>query len=202
MLIAVRHGKTSSNEQGHEKLRGWLPIGLNEEGMEDSQRTADYLSDLEGVDGIYCSDLVRTVQSADPICRVLGLPLQATDRLRDLNTGDFAGGEISPALLKTLQDYILHPDKVIPGGESVGEWIDRVGSMFKMLVESHELNIAVVHGRGMTLLLALCKTQGDYPDVDTLLLLPPVSPSGVMIVGHDWKLVYMSQKEPDQSRLS
>ena len=50
MLIAIRHGSTPLNSEGAgEKSRGWLPVGLSHQGVNEMMDTADSLRGLEDV---------------------------------------------------------------------------------------------------------------------------------------------------------
>lgn len=203
MLIGVRHGETASNTGGEEKLRGWLPIPLTLEGMKSSAAVADLLKELK-VDAthLYCSDLVRTVQSAHAIGMALDMLIEPLEDLRDFNTGDFAGSDITPELISKIKGYIHDPEKVIPGGESYESFLTRIVPHLTEWVESAETIILVDHGRVMTLLAALCKGKGEEPDLDTLLQPPPIDPSGLLIIGTDWTLHYSTPKQDDSNRQS
>lgn len=187
MLICVRHGKTSYNEDGVEKLRGWLPIPLMVEGSEASHVTADILSHLDGVDHVYTSPLLRTVQSATPVGHKLGKELEPVEWLKDWDTGH-TGQEVQETL-PIIHGMIDHPDRK-DGGESYNEFLDRCVPGLIEHVQGDEVCIAITHNRVMTLIRALCKTGGEYPDTKTLKRKAPVEPSGFMVIGPDWQIEY------------
>lgn len=187
MLIAVRHGRTHMNEDGVEKLRGWLPIPLMVEGSESSHQTADKLSKLDGVDHVYTSPLIRTIQSSTPIGHKLGLELEPVEWLKDWDTGH-TGQEVEKTL-PIIHGLIDHPDKK-DGGESYNEFLDRCVPRLLEEIKSDEVSIAVTHNRVMTLLRALCKTGGEYPDTKLLKRKAPVEPSGFMVIGPDFCIEY------------
>ena len=197
MLIAVRHGSTKLNgAHGGERTRGWLPVPLTLQGMQEIAETADALGDLEGVDGLYSSDLVRAVQSAQEIARVLGMELQPTEELRDWNLGDLAGERIASILPQT-HHLIDHPDEKAPGGESYNTFLERAVPFLTKLVESKKLNIAVAHNRIITLLAALCKQEGDFPDPQLVKKKGPVDPAGLLIIDPSWKITYTHKQAGD-----
>lgn len=202
MLIFVRHGATSSNEIGHEKLRGWLPIPVTLEGMHEVQRTAEALSEMEGgVDAIYCGTLVRVVQSASEIAMAMEMELQPKDEFNDWNTGDFAGEPVQETL-KDLHSHIRSPEKPVPNGESFQQFLDRIVPELKALVEDDNLNILVSSGRVSTLLNSLKASGGEKPDVQILLGKPPIDPAGVFILDNDWTVVFQTKKDAASKGLS
>jgi broad specificity phosphatase PhoE len=197
MLIAIRHGHTTLNEDGSERLRGWLPVPLTLEGMKASRETAESLSALEDVYSLYTSDLVRAVQAAEEVAQVLSIELEPREELRDWNYGDLSGKLVDNATINALHDYMEHPNKVPKNGSSFQEFLDRTIPFLTELVESEEICIAVTHNRVLTLLNALCKTKGDYPHMDTLKKKGPIDPSGIMIVNRDWKIEFKTKLDTD-----
>lgn len=192
MIIAVRHGKTGFNENGKEKTRGWLPIPLTLEGMKGIIATANDLEDVEGVEAIYCSDLVRAVQSAEEIAHVLVMEIEPRDALRDWNYGDMTGKELKE-VLPQIHHYIDNPKEVPPKGESYEAFLKRAVPLLRSLIEDSALYIVVTHNRVMTLISALCKTKGKDAHVATMKDKGPVPPAGVMIVRHDWSIAYKTE---------
>jgi len=195
MLIAVRHGDTKMNGgDGKERSRGWLPVPLNAEGVAHAAQTAQKLARVkDDIQSVHTSDLVRAVQTAHEIGVTLGKEIEPTPKLRDWNVGDYAGQEISKILPHTLK-LIDNPDEPAPGGESYNDYMDRAIPFLRTLVESPDVHVAVNHNRTMTLLHALTKNGGDYPDVNTLKGKGPVKPGGFMVVSPDWKVLHMEGK--------
>lgn len=178
------------NEDGSEKMRGWLPIPLTLEGMKDAHDTGEILEEIEGITAIFTSDLVRAVQSATEIGNALNMMITPMEELRDWNTGDLAGQYVQDNLEK-IHGYIDNPTKKIPGGESYQNFLDRLVPFLESLIEDDELHLVVTHNRVMTLLRALCKTGGDYPDNTLLKQKAPVEPSGFMLINQDWEITYV-----------
>lgn len=174
------------NSSAGERSRGWLPIGLSHQGMNEMADTADVLSGIEGVDGLHCSDLPRAVQSAHEVGRTLGMEIQPTPELRDWNVGDLAGQPISQ-ILPLTHHLIDNPDTPAPGGESYNQFVDRAVPFLDKLINSPERHIAVTHNRVMTLLQSMIQTGGSHPDPNVLKGKGPVEPSGVMVVGPGWE---------------
>jgi broad specificity phosphatase PhoE len=187
VLIAVRHGRTSMNEDGVEKLRGWLPIALMVEGCEASYQTADKLARLDDVVAVYTSPLIRAIQSATPVGHKLGIELEPVEWLKDWDTGH-TGQEVEETL-PIIHNLIDHPD-LKDGGESYNEFLDRCIPALRKHIISDEVCIAVTHNRVITLIRGLCKTGGEYPDTKLLKRKAPVEPSGFIVVSPTFEIEY------------
>lgn len=196
MLIAIRHGDTKMNGgDGKERSRGWLPVSLTPEGVNHAAKTAQKLARVKDeINSVHTSDLVRAVQTAHEIGVTLGKTIDATPKLRDWNVGSLAGQEI-PKILPETHRLIDHPDEPAPDGESYNDFMDRAIPYMRNLVESPDVHVAVVHNRNMTLLHALSKNGGEYPDKATLKGKGPVKPGGFMAISPEWKVLHMENKQ-------
>lgn len=201
MIVFVRHGKTESNNVGHEKLRGWLPVPLSLEGMEQAEEIAYNLSGLEDVKEICCGTLVRVVQTAQEVAEALEMEISPCEELNDWNTGEYAGRGV-PETLKTLHDHIQYPLKPVKGGEPFQFFLDRIVPVLNEKVKSKDLYVVISSGRVATLLKALSRNKGKEPDTDILLGKPPISPAGILIVDANWRITYTTEKEPGEKSLS
>lgn len=195
VLIAIRHGHTAYNEDGKEKLRGWLPVPLDNNGMLQSMRTAARLKNLslDGIKTVHTSDLPRAVQTAQEIASTLGLTVEPHPELKDWNVGKFTGTDVNDSL-DGVHHYIDHPNEIVPKGESYKDFYSRAVPFLKKLVESDDMNMAVTHNRVMTLLNALSQNNGKVPNSSALKKKGPVEPGGILIVNPDWSSIAVDEK--------
>lgn len=183
MLLAVRHARTSFNEDGHEKLRGWLPIPLSPEGIQESHQTAQFLARLKlPIQSFQTSPLKRALQTAAIVGQALGHPPQPTDALKDWNVGVLAGKSVMDTL-PIVHKYLTHPDIVPPQGEAYQTFRQRVEPLLVQLIADAGTHLVVSHNRVMTLLSAIAH-QNDK----LLLQRGPVEPGGVVVVKPDRSL--------------
>lgn len=204
MLIAIRHGKTEFNHSasGKERVRGYLPVPLTKEGMTKATEVAQMLATkVKNPVGIFSSDTVRAVQSAHELGKAFNLPIRPSEKLRSFDTGNLDGKPLNDTALKTIEDAVKHPTTPIPGGESYQAFMDRVVPILTKMVTDPKPYLLIGHGRVLTLLKALCDGKGD-PKPSTLLEDVPVDPSGIMVVGRDWKLHYSSPKADTDTKNS
>jgi probable phosphoglycerate mutase len=151
-LILVRHGKTVLNSlDDSEKLRGWLDVPLNDEGLEEAEMTARQVAQYP-IAAIYCSDLLRARQTAAAIAKATKLTAISTHELRPWNVGSLAGKQVSK-ILDELQQLELDPSRPAPDGESFFQFYDRYSLKLKELLniadQSSGCIVAVTHVRNL-----------------------------------------------------
>jgi broad specificity phosphatase PhoE len=146
-LLIIRHGHTCLNLPGRdERLRGWLDLPLDQEGLAEAAETAELIERNYEVDAIYSSDLRRARQTAEVLRRKTAAPLACTGDLRPWNLGVFCGQrvrEIIPFLTLLNQ----HPELAAPSGESFYQFYGRYAHRLRSLLSEAEASpnsIAVV----------------------------------------------------------
>ncbi len=127
-ICIARHGETDWNKRG--VLQGWLDVPINALGRTQAHALAASLADA-GFDAVWSSPLARSRETADIVCRVLGLPPPSChEGLKEKNFGAVQGipknelAELNPALLEQI--LRRNPAAEFAGGESLDEFADRV----------------------------------------------------------------------------
>ena len=151
-LILVRHGHTPLNGQGKdERLRAWLDIPLDQQGLQEADETAQKLAQYP-VTTIFSSDLKRARQTAGKIQEATGAEVSTTDELRPWNLGIF-GGQLLREIIPFLNLLNEHPEMPAPNGESFHQFYDRYSgrlhAMLKAADESDGCVVAVTHVRNL-----------------------------------------------------
>lgn len=126
LAYLVRHGETEENAENC--FRGWNDPPLNDNGMEAAVLVANFFA-YERIGRVVCSDLSRAMQTAQAIMDTgtVACPYLSTDfNLRPWNIGGFAGKEKNAENLKKLSRYIKSPETVIPDGESLATFRQRI----------------------------------------------------------------------------
>jgi broad specificity phosphatase PhoE len=146
-LLIIRHGHTSLNMPGRdERLRGWLDVPLDSEGLEEAAVTAGQVHTRHTVDAIYCSDLRRARQTAEVLRKQTKAPVTTTSDLRPWNLGVFCGQRVRE-ILPFLNLLNQHLDLAAPSGESFYQFYGRYAHRLKELLtlaEASPNSIAVV----------------------------------------------------------
>ena len=93
-LFLVRHGETTHNLTG--LIQGWSAGELTARGRRQAEKLADELRTF-GIEAVFCSDLLRAVQTAEIVSRNLAVPVFTDWLLRERQFGRMEGmsvGEI------------------------------------------------------------------------------------------------------------
>lgn len=144
----VRHGETEWNAAG--RLQGQGDSPLTATGRAQAEAAAIFLArTLAGHQGLslVASPLPRTMATARPIARALGLPIEEDRRLMEIGLGAFEGLTWDEVALAHGQ-AIAGTDKGgryfrAPGGESHAAMLERLGAW---LAAVDRPTVAVSHG--------------------------------------------------------
>lgn len=152
-LLIVRHGHTSLNLPGRdERLRGWLDVPLDGQGLEEAASTAEEINSIGPVDAIYCSDLRRARQTAEALRKRTKAPVTPTSDLRPWNLGVFCGERVRD-ILPFLNLLNQHLDLAAPSGESFfqfyGRYSHRLNELLRLAEESRNCIAVVTHVRNL-----------------------------------------------------
>ena len=144
-VLLIRHGESRGNAE--RRFGGHSPTPLSELGHRQAEATARSLA-RERVTAIYSSDLLRAVQTAEPLARATGLEITKTSALRERSVGLMEGLTFEDAAAAHPEEYaaLLRRDfeHVLAGGESYRQLLDRAAA---------QLDRAVEQNRGGTLAL-------------------------------------------------
>ena len=154
-LILIRHGEAEHHVRA--MTGGWTDLPLTERGREDAATTARFLAEQSpfAPRSLLTSDLKRASQTAEIISAALGLPLERSPSLRELNNGVAAGRTTAEAQALELPrtqpglDWIPYPE-----AESWRMLYDRIASLHADLeAEGRDACVVVSHGNAMTCLI-------------------------------------------------
>jgi probable phosphoglycerate mutase len=138
-LILCRHGESQDNRA--RRFGGHGPTPLTDKGREQALATGRRLARV-GVDVLYSSDLVRTVQTAEGIAAALTIAPTFTPALRERSVGVFTGLSFEQVRAEYPDDYraLLLKDAEArpPGGESYAECRDRVSAFLERILIEHK----------------------------------------------------------------
>jgi len=137
-VLLVRHGQSQGNAE--RRFGGHTATPLSELGHRQAEATARALAS-EGVTAVYSSDLLRAVQTAEPLARATGLEITRTPALRERGVGLMDGLTFEEAAAAHPEEYaaLLRRDfeHVLAGGESYRQLLDRAAAGLDLAVERH-----------------------------------------------------------------
>lgn len=132
-FIAMRHGESEANllrilTSDREKYP------LTVQGIEQVENSVSQLLDVN-LNGILCSPVLRTRQTAEIASRILGIPVEVEERLRETDVGPYEGKSV---------DNLFGLDRSSLGIESWSSHVSRMRSAVSSrdgsyLIVSHEL---------------------------------------------------------------
>ena len=156
-ILLLRHGQSEGNEGG--RFGGHGPTPLTPLGRAQAAATANALAAEDALDAIYASDLVRAMQTAEPICAAMQLQLRTTPALRERSVGNFTGLTFTEAEARHPVEFAAmmarDPDACPPAGASARARLAHVGQFFDATVAQHagERVLFVSHAFTLNLLL-------------------------------------------------
>jgi 2,3-bisphosphoglycerate-dependent phosphoglycerate mutase len=148
-LILIRHGETDWNREL--RFQGQVDVPLNATGHEQALRVARRLAGST-VHHIYCSDLLRTRETADPSATELALQLVPDAGLREQNFGAVDGmrvDDIKAQHAEAWDQWIrFDADYAFTGGESTRQFHTRVMQSLRRIAAAHpgQTLLVVTHG--------------------------------------------------------
>jgi len=156
-LFLIRHGQSAGNAEG--RFGGHGPTPLSELGRHQAEATAEALA-KDGVNAIYSSDLDRAVQTAEPLARLLNIPVRTTRAFRERNVGVLEGLTFDESREHHPKDYYALVNRnvhhVITKGESYRHLLRRAtGELWEILRNHQGQRIAIYSHTGAICFLTL-----------------------------------------------
>jgi broad specificity phosphatase PhoE len=156
-LYLVRHGQSAGNAEG--RFGGHSATPLSDLGREQARLTAQALA-RENIGAIYASDLLRTMQTAEPLGELLNIPVVATPAFRERHVGVLEGLTFDESKVAHPQDYYALVNRnihhVITNGESYRHLLRRATGELRNILRTHQgEKIAVFSHTGVICFLTL-----------------------------------------------
>ena len=155
-LIIVRHAEAEGNYK--RLFHGWSDGEITEKGHIQAARAAERLKDIK-MDVLYSSSLKRTMQTAGYISKVKDLPIIRTDKLKEINGGDWEGESWETLPQKWPEEYHTWENTPhlhrMPNGENMEEFQKRLIEEIKHIINMNKgRHICIVtHGTAIRALL-------------------------------------------------
>lgn len=140
VLYVARHGSTDLNQA--DCFRGDANPPLSAKGYREANQLAHYLQPID-FSFIVASAKTRAETTADIITLAKMVDGKKPDFSKNpllfpWSVGNFSGKPKNKENLDKLQEYIDDPGKVVPGGESLNTFRDRVRPLIEEAVETSE----------------------------------------------------------------
>ena len=187
-ICFVRHGETDWNKEL--RMQGHIDLALNAKGEAQALAVGPRFVGVQAA-ALYCSDLLRARQTAQPIAEALGLPMVLLPALRERHFGRCEGKTFDEILVLHEEDAHAiesrDPDYAAPGGgESRRQHTTRVLACIGRLVKDHpgQTIVAVTHGGVLDVIHH--RVHGLPPEAPRDFPIPNTGLNWVSISGDQW----------------
>lgn len=156
-VLLIRHGQSRGNAE--RRFGGHTSTPLSTKGHKQAEATARSLKS-ESLTAIYSSDLARAMETAKPLSKLIGLPINDTDAFRERSVGVMEGLTFEDAAQQHPEQYaaLLRRDfeHVLTGGESYRQLLDRAWQKLdEIIAQNRGGRIAVFSHTGTICILTL-----------------------------------------------
>src|SRR4026209_2110604 len=156
-VLLIRHGQSKGNAE--RRFGGHTATPLSARGHRQAEITARTLKS-ESLTAIYSSDLARAMETARPLSKLTGLPINGTQAFRERSVGVMEGLTFEDAAQQHPEQYaaLLRRDfeHVLTGGESYRQLLDRAWQKLdEIIAQNQGGRIAVFSHTGTICILAL-----------------------------------------------
>lgn len=157
VVLLIRHGENEYVKKG--RLAGRLPgVHLNEKGQEQAKNLAEKLTGAP-IKAIYSSPLERTMETAEPIAKALGLEVIPRMGLVEVDVGKWQDKKLKRLSRHKLWQTVQTRPSIMrfPGGESFEEAQYRIYQEIDQLCsqyESKDMFACVLHSDPIKLAIA------------------------------------------------
>lgn len=174
-IYLIRHGQTNWNKE--KRIQGTIDIELNEEGIKEAKRCANYfLKEKIIPDKIYCSDKKRAIKTATILGEKFLLKPVITKDLQEINLGIWQGKKWGEVIEKYPYEFNLFEGEnckffKLHMGESYVDVIERVMKRLKIICKKERVkNIFVVTHGAVIMTLRLFLNDKNWTKKDTSLI--------------------------------
>lgn len=184
----ARHGKDDDTVRG-----GWGQQPLTDEGKAQAVNLASFVQSQDlGIKYIYSSDLLRAMQTAQPVAEKLRLPIIPMPKFREVNNGTLAGmkNKLANEMYPGLYWNTLGWEQQYPGGESPRDFYERISMAWeifqKIILERNENVLLVTHGGVINVILSIVNHK-DYSNKTALRKIRNAELLALEYQGGEWK---------------
>ncbi|NQY79385.1 MAG: histidine phosphatase family protein [Candidatus Caenarcaniphilales bacterium] len=142
----IRHGELKGNSNS--RIPSQDDEGLNPDGVLEAELISSYFQDIK-VDSVFSSPCMSSVQTTDIIAKNIGLPtFFKHSGLVDKKEGDWSGKtywQLHEEAPKAWEKWSKDPINFCPpNGESVKDFVARVGRAFKDIIKNYEIGQKII----------------------------------------------------------
>ena len=184
-VILIRHGESEANRE--DIFAGHLNVDLMPKGVEQAQKTAQYIVENYTVDKIYASDLKRAYKTGKTLADKLGMEIIADKRFREIDAGEWDGIKFNELGDKYAEDFRIWRDDIAnakcTGGESVEDLRKRVFGAATEVAENNDRKTVVIATHATP--IRVMQTYVQMGSLEKMNDIPWVSNASVSVFEYD-----------------
>ena len=167
-VLLIRHGQSKGNAE--RRFGGHTSTPLSARGHKQAEATAKTLKS-ESLTAIFSSDLARAMETARPLSKLTGLPVNGTNAFRERSVGVMEGLTFEDAAQQHPEEYaaLLRRDfeHVLAGGESYRQLLDRARNKLDEIISANLGGRIVVFSHTGTICILALHLMGalDSPEL-------------------------------------
>lgn len=165
-LFFVRHGQTDSNVAG--LFHGATDVPLNAVGLRQAELVAERIRQIEHLQALHSSPMQRALRTAHAISARTGLRPFLQPLLAEMHFGEAEGltlDQLRERYPEIMQRFLDPTDRSVgfPGGESRGQFHDRVRQTIDRIATLHQGERIVIVAHGGVISSAIAQMLGEDP---------------------------------------
>lgn len=206
LVLLVRHGQTPTTG----KVLPGRAAGLHlaDKGREQAEAVAERIAalrtDKRKVAAVYASPMERTLETAAPIAKALGLRVRRHKGLLEADFGDWTGQELNK--LNKLPEWKTvqrNPSGFrFPGGESFTEMQTRITGAVQDLCRTHPGETVVAVSHADPIKAAVADAAGAHLDAFQRFVISPCSITAVLVSDSSATLLTVNSVGDDLTTLA
>jgi len=195
-LLMIRHGESEANR--NKLFAGNLDADLQNNGLKQAQKTAEFIAANYKVDKVYASDLKRAFKTGKCVADLVGVEIIPNKNLREISAGKWEGISFDDLAVNYADDYNVWLTDIgnacCTGGESVKQLGKRI---------MDELTAIASANGGKTIVIAthatpirVMQTLVQYGNLDNMKSVSWVTNASVTTFEYEngvWRCVKVSQ---------
>lgn len=189
-LIIIRHGYSKANKE--KCFSGQMDVPLDDIGVAQAALTAKYVLANYKVDRIYVSDLIRAIDTVQPIANALQMPIIKDRQLREVDVGVWQGMPVAEVQEKYPEQYAFHKAHIglthFEGGEKYADFVVRAKTAIEKIAAQNEGKTVVIGTHGG--LVRALRSVWDSVPLENIKSIPPLPNASVTVVEYENKNVH------------
>lgn len=183
-LIFVRHAEAEGNLK--RIFHGWTDSEITEKGHEQARLAAERLEEID-IDVIYSSSMKRTLQTAGYISELKGLPIIRTDKLKEINGGEWEGKTWEELPKKWPEQHNTWEHKPhlhrMPNGETMEEFQKRLIDEVKYIIDNNKGKTVCIVTHGTAIKALMCHFHSC--DLEKMIDIPWCDNTAVTVIDYE-----------------